>query len=69
MVEDIDIASYADADYNQPQIGANDINEVIHCLKKAADTLLKWLSDNLMKRNASKCHLLVKILLVKTPST
>ena len=37
----------------------NNINEVVHSLEKATDTLFKWFSDNLMKRNSDKCHLLV----------
>ena len=57
VVENIDIASYADD--NTPYISANDINEVILSLEKATDTLFKWFSDNVMKSNADKCHLLV----------
>ena len=44
IVENNDIASYAD--------------EVILSLEKATDTLFKWFSDNVMKSNADKCHLL-----------
>ena len=57
IVENIDIASYADD--NTPYISVNNINEVILSLEKATDTLFKWLSDNVMKSNADKCHLLV----------
>ena len=57
IVEDIEIASYADV--NTPYISATNINEVIHCLEKATETLFKWFSDNLMKNNSYKCHLLV----------
>ena len=57
IVENIDIASYADD--NTPYISANNINEVILSLEKATDTLFEWLSDNVMKSNADKCHLLV----------
>ena len=53
---DIDIATYADN--NATYISANNLNKVIHCLEKATDTLFKWFSDNLMKSNADKCHLL-----------
>ena len=56
-VEDIDIASYADD--NTPYISAENINEVIHSLEEATNTLFKWFNDNLMKSNADKCHLLV----------
>ena len=54
IVENIDIASYADD--NTPYISAN---EVILSLERATDTLFKWFSDNVMKSNADKCHLLV----------
>ena len=57
IVKNIDIASYADD--NRPYITANNINEVIISLEKATDTLFKWFSDNVMKSNADKCHLLV----------
>ena len=54
IVEDIGIASYADN--NALYISANNINEVIHFLKKATDALFRWFSDNLTK--SDKCHLL-----------
>ena len=57
IVKNIDIATYADD--NRPYITANNINEVILSLEKATDTLFKWFSDNVMKNNADKCHLLV----------
>ena len=57
IVEDIDIAIFVDG--NTPYIGENNINEAIHCLEKATDAFFKWFSDNLMKSNAEKCHLLV----------
>ena len=57
IVENIDIASYADD--NAPYISANNINEVILSLEKATDTLFKWFSDNVMKSNADGCPLLV----------
>ena len=43
----------------QPYISPNNVNEVIFSLEKATDTLFKWFSDNVMKSNADKCHLLV----------
>ena len=55
--EDIDIVSYADD--NTPCISSNNICEVVLSLEKAADTLFKWFSDNLMKINANKCQSLV----------
>ena len=54
------------ADDNTPYISANNINEVILSLEKTTDylnnshsALFKWFSDNVMKSNADKCHLLV----------
>ena len=47
------------ADDNTPYISANNINEAILSLEKTTDTLFKWFSDNAMKNNADKCHLLV----------
>ena len=44
---------------NTPYIGGNDINQVIHCVEKATDTLFKWFSHNLLKSNAGKRHLIV----------
>ena len=57
IVENIDIARYAND--NTPYISANNVNEVILSLEKATDTLFKRFSDNVMKSNADKCHLLV----------
>ena len=57
IVKNIDIASYADD--NTPQISVNNINEIILSLEKTTNKLFKWFSDNVMKSNADKCHLLV----------
>ena len=57
IVKNTDIASYADD--NTPYISANNINEVIISLEKATNTSFKWFSDNVMKSNAEKFHLLV----------
>ena len=52
----IDIASYADG--NMPYTTGNSIEEVIQKLENAAKTLFQWFSDNQMKDNPDKCHLL-----------
>ena len=57
IIENTDIASYADD--NTPYISADDIDGVIKSLEEASATLFKWFSDNLMKSNADKCHLLI----------
>ena len=61
IIEDTDIASYADD--NTPYFSADNIDGVIKSLKDASDILFKWFSDNLMKINADKCHLLVQTVL------
>ena len=61
IIEDTDIASYADD--NTPYFSADNIDGVIKSLKDASDILFKWFSDNLMKINADKCHLLVQTIL------
>ena len=57
IIENTDIAS--NADDNTPYISADDIDGVIKSLEEASATLFKWFSDNLMKSNADKCHLLI----------
>ena len=57
IIENTDIASYADD--NTPYISADDIDGVIKSLEEASETLFKWFSDNLMKSNPDKCHLLI----------
>ena len=57
IIENTDITSYADD--NTPYISADDIDGVIKSLKETSATLFKWFSDNLMKSNTDKCHLLI----------
>ena len=57
IIENTDIASYADD--NTPYISTDDIDGVIKSLEEGLATLFKWFSDNLMKSNADKCHLLI----------
>ena len=57
IIENTDIASYADD--NTAYISADDIDGVIKSLEEASETLFKWFSDNLMKSNPDKCHLLI----------
>ena len=37
----------------------NRINDVISSLQESSEKLFQWLSDNQMKANADKCHLIV----------
>ena len=57
IIEDLDIASYADD--NTPYVSANIIDGFAKSLEEASTELFKWSTDNLMKRYAKKCHLLV----------
>ena len=56
IMENNGIASYADD--NTPYTTGNSIEEVIQKLENAAQTLFQWFSDNQMKANPDKCHLL-----------
>ena len=57
IIEDTNIASYIDD--NIPYVSAGNIDRVIESLEVASETLFNWFSDNLMKINTDKCHLLV----------
>ena len=57
IMENIDIASYADDD--TPYTTGNSMEEVIQKLENAAKTLFQWFSDNQMKANPDKCHFYV----------
>ena len=37
----------------------NRINDVISSLQESSEKLFQWFSDNQMKANADKCHLIV----------
>ena len=52
-----DFASYADD--NKPCAEANNIDEVVTILKNDSIQLSKWFSDNQMKANKDKCHLVI----------
>ena len=57
IIEDTDIASYADD--NTPYVSADEIDGLIKSFEEALEILFKWYNDDLMKTNADKCHLLV----------
>ena len=56
---DIDIANYAED--NALYVTADDLDRVIASLENASNILFKWLSGNLFKGNADKCHLLANV--------
>ena len=47
IIEDTDIASYADD--NTPYVIADNIDGVIKSLEEASEILFKWFNDNLMR--------------------
>ena len=58
ILEDIDIASYADD--TTPYASAQSLEELIIILEDISDTLFHWFTFfNEMKANESKCHLLL----------
>ena len=52
----LDITNYADD--NTPHSTNINLNKVLHDLEKMSDTLFKWFTDNLLKANREKSHLL-----------
>ena len=57
ILNETDFARYADD--NTPYRTANTLDEVIQSLEHDSMMLFQWFSDNQMKANISKCHLLV----------
>ena len=56
IVDNIDIANYAD---NTIYKEHKHIDDLITSLQNAAAKLFKWFSDNQMRANTDKCHLLL----------
>ena len=56
-LKDIDFASYADD--NTLYTEQESIDQVISRLEETAKSLFKWFSDNQMKANPDKFHLLL----------
>ena len=57
VIKDFDITSYAGD--NTPYMSANNMDRVVHSLEQVFTKSLKWFSDNLIKSNDDKCHLIV----------
>ena len=57
IMNETDFASYADD--NTPHRAANTVDEVIQSPEHDSIMLSQWFSDNQMKADISKCHLLV----------
>ena len=54
---DIDLANYADD--TTPYAYDLELDKVIESLEKNIDKLFHWFSDNILKANLDKCHLLI----------
>ena len=59
ILNDVDIASYADDNTSYAYAIADDINGVITSLEPTSKALFEWFENNLLKSNADKCNLLV----------
>ena len=59
FTSDSSIANYADD--NSPYACENDIESVLSKLEKDSQTLLQWVTNNIMKANPDKFHLLLSI--------
>ena len=57
VVKDVNFASYADD--NTIYQSANNVDDVINDLRLSAEKLFRWFSDNQMKGNTYKCHLIM----------
>ena len=57
IMKETSFASYADD--NTPYVTAENLDEVIKSLEKDSIKLFQWFSDNQMKTNYNKSHLLV----------
>ena len=55
--KNVDIASYVDD--NTPYYASHDIQTTINTLQDSSAKLFDWFSENSMKANADKCHLLL----------
>ena len=59
IVSKIDFASYADD--NTPFVSGDKLDDVLDFLENATLKLIDWFSNNQMKTNPDKCHLLMSI--------
>ena len=57
VVKDVNFANYADD--NTIYQSANNVDDVINDLQLSAEKLFRWFSDNQMKGNTGKCHLIM----------
>ena len=60
MTDDINIANYADG--NTPFVSGDTPLNVITSLENATEKIFEWFTNNQMKANHDKCHLLMSTL-------
>ena len=64
IVKEIDFANYVDD--NTPFVSGDTLDDVLESLGNTSSKLFEWFSNNQMKANPDKCHLLIS---AATPST
>ena len=57
IIKDYDVANYADG--NTPYLSGKNVEEVLNGLEIVSSNLFQWFTENELKGNASKCHLLI----------
>ena len=57
IIDFCDIANYADE--NIPYLSGKNVEEVLNGLENVSSNLFKWFTENELKGNANKCHLLI----------
>ena len=57
FVEEADITSYTDD--NTPHVCSENVDVTPEKLEEAANVLFEWFSNNFLKANADKCHLIL----------
>ena len=57
IVKDVNFASYTDD--NTIYQSSRSVDDVINDLQLSVEKLFRWFSDNQMKRNSDKCHLVM----------
>ena len=57
IIEDCDIANYADD--NTPYLRGKNVEEILNGLENVLPNLFRWFTENELKGNTSKCHLLI----------
>ena len=57
IVKDVNFASYTDD--NTIYQSSRSVDDVINDLQLSAEKHFRWFSDNQMKRNSDKCHLVM----------